>query len=85
MTVDKKRNGIWAATSNSDRVYRFDIDTERWSHYPLPRRESFVRMIELDPATGDLWTTYSSLPVGKRDSAVYGTQSANNMLVRIRP
>ena len=85
VTLDKKRNVIWAATSNSDRVYRFDIDTERWSHYPLPRRESFVRMIELDPATGDLWTTYSSLPVGKRDSAVYGTQSANNMLVRIRP
>jgi streptogramin lyase len=85
VTLDKKRNVIWAATSNSDRVYRFDIDTERWSHYPLPRRESFIRMIELDPVTGDLWTTYSSLPVGKRDSAVYGTQSANNMLVRIRP
>ena len=42
-------------------------------------------MIELDPDTGDLWTTYSSLPVGKRDAAKHGTQSANNMLVRIRP
>ncbi|MFT4826278.1 MAG: streptogramin lyase [Halioglobus sp.] len=85
VTVDKKRKAVWAATSNSDRVYRFDIETEQWSHYPLPRQESFIRMIELDPVTGDLWTTYSSLPVGRRDAETDGTESANNMLVRIRP
>lgn len=85
VTLDKKRNAIWAATSNTDRIYRFDIETEKWTHYPLPRKESFIRMIEIDPETGDVWTTYSSLPVGKRDVEIYGTESANNMIVRLRP
>ena len=85
ITLDKKRNAIWAATSNSDRIYRFDIDGERWRHYPLPRREAFIRMIEVDPESGDVWTTYASLPVGKRDAAEWGTENANNMIVRLRP
>ena len=30
-------------------------------------------------------TTYASLPVGRRDPRVFGTESANNMIVRLRP
>jgi len=85
VTLDKKRNALWAATSNSDRIYRFNIETETWQHYPMPRKETFIRMIEVDPETGDVWTTYASLPVGKRDAAVFGTESANNIIVRLRP
>jgi len=85
ITYDKKRNAIWAATSNSDRIYRFDIAAKRWRHYPLPRRESYIRMIELDPVTNDIWTSYAALPVGKRDPKVFGTESANNMIVRLQP
>jgi streptogramin lyase len=85
VTLDKKRNAIWAATSNSDRIYRFNIGTETWQQYPMPRKETFIRMIEVDAETGDVWTTYSSLPVGKRDAAVFGTESANNIIVRLRP
>jgi streptogramin lyase len=85
VTYDKKRNAVWAATSNSDRIYRFDVDTQKWRHYPLPRKETYIRMIELDRDTGDLWTTYSSLPVGRRDVAMFGTPSANNMIVRLHP
>jgi virginiamycin B lyase len=85
VTLDKKRNAIWAATTNSDRIYRFDIATEQWSHYPMPRKETYIRMIEIDPLTGDIWTTYSSLPVGKRDPQLYGTPSANNIIVRLSP
>ncbi|EED36418.1 conserved hypothetical protein [Luminiphilus syltensis NOR5-1B] len=85
ITLDKKRNAIWAATCNSDRIYRFDIDEEKWTHYPLPRREAYIRVIEIDGKTGDLWTTYSSLPVGKRDPIIWGTENANNMIVRIHP
>lgn len=85
ITLDKKRNAIWAATSNSDRIYRFDIATRKWTHYPLPRKEAYIRMIELDPVTNDVWTAYASLPVGKRDPLVFGTESANNMLVRLHP
>lgn len=85
VTVDKKRNAIWVATSNSDRIYRLDIDTQRWRQYPMPRKETFLRVIEVDHESGDIWTTYASLPVGKRDTAVFGTASANNIIVRLRP
>lgn len=85
ITYDKRRNAIWAATSNSDRIYRFDIAQKKWRHYPLPRRESYIRMIELDPVTNDVWTSYAALPVGKRDPKVFGVESANNMIVRIQP
>jgi streptogramin lyase len=85
LTFDKKRNAIWVATSNSDRIYRLDIDTERWRQYPMPRKETFLRVIEVDHDTGDIWTTYASLPVGRRDPATFGTESANNIIVRLRP
>jgi len=85
ITYDKRRNAIWAATSNSDRIYRFDIATARWRQYPMPRKETYIRMIEIDPQSGDLWTTYASLPVGARDPAMFGTASANNMIIRLHP
>ena len=85
VTLDKKRNAIWAATAHSDRIYRFDIDSERWRHYPLPRKEAFLRMVDVDPETGDVWTTYSSLPVGKRNVDVHKVDSANNIIVRLHP
>ncbi len=85
ITLDKRRNAIWLATCNSDRIYRFDIAAGRWRHYPLPRREAYIRVIEVHPDTGDIWTTYSNLPVGKRDPAVWDTEYANNMIVRLHP
>jgi streptogramin lyase/mono/diheme cytochrome c family protein len=85
VTYDKRRNAIWAATSNSDRIYRLDIATQKWRQYPTPRKETYIRVIEIDPATGDLWTTYSSLPVGRRDPKVYGIESANNIVIRLHP
>jgi streptogramin lyase len=85
ITLDKGRNAIWAATSNSDRIYRFDIEDENWRHYPMPRQETYIRMIEVDEQTGDIWTTYSSLPVGKRDPETYGLENANNIIVRLVP
>ena len=51
----------------------------------MPRKEAYLRSIEIDHETGDLWTTYASLPVGKRDPAVFGSESANNMVVRLHP
>ncbi len=85
ITLDKKRNAIWAATSNSDRIYRFDIATQAWRHYPMPRAEAYIGMLEVHPETGDVWTTYSSLPVGRRDPKLAGTESANNIIVRLHP
>ena len=85
VTFDKKRNAVWLACSNADRIYRFDIDRQSFKQYPMPRKETFLRVIDVDRHTGDIWTTYASLPVGKRDPAVFGTASANNIIVRLRP
>lgn len=85
ITIDKKRNAIWAATSNSDRIYRFDIAKQVWRHYPMPRAETYIRMLEVHPDTGDVWTTYSSLPAGRRDPQLYGFESANNIILRLQP
>lgn len=85
LTFDKRRNAVWLACSNSDRIYRFDIDQQTFRQYPMPRKETFLRVIDVDHQTGDIWTTYASLPVGKRDPAVFGTPSANNIIVRLRP
>lgn len=85
ITYDRKRNAIWLACSNSDRIYRFDIDKQTFRQYPMPRKETFLRVIDVDHETGDIWTTYASLPVGKRDPAVFGTPSANNIIVRLHP
>jgi hypothetical protein len=46
LTLDRKRKAIWVATSNSDRIYRFDIGMHRWRQYPMPRKETFLRVIE---------------------------------------
>ena len=85
VTLDPKRRAIWVGTTNSDRIYRFDIETARWRHYPLPRKEAFLRMIEIDHATGDIWTAYANLPVGPRDPEIHGIEGANNMVVRLVP
>ena len=85
VTLDPKRRALWVGTTNSDRIYRFDIDTEKWRHYPLPRKEAFLRMIEIDHETGDIWTAYANLPIGPRDPAIHGIEGANNMVVRLRP
>ena len=85
VTLDERRRALWVGTSNSDRIYRFDIDDARWRHYPLPRKEAFLRMIEIDHESGDIWTAYANLPIGPRDSRIHGRVGANNMIVRLRP
>ena len=85
VTLDQKRHALWVGTTNSDRIYRFDIDDERWRHYPMPRKEAFLRMIEIDHDTGDVWTSYANLPIGPRDPEKHGIAGANNMIVRLHP
>ena len=51
----------------------------------MPRKETCIHALEVDDETGDIWTTYSNLPVGKRDPKIYGTESANNSVIRPHP
>ena len=63
-TWDSLRKVVWVSGSNADVIYRFNPANEQFHSIPLPRKRSFLRMIEIDRTTGDLWTTYAHLPVG---------------------
>lgn len=65
VTWDNRRKVLWVATTNNNIIYRLNPTSGRISEYPLPRNDAFLRMIDIDPKTGDLWTTYSNLPVGQ--------------------
>lgn len=63
-TWDPLRKVVWVSGSNSDVIYRFNPANEEFHAIPTPRKRSFLRMIDIDRKTGDLWTTYAHLPVG---------------------
>lgn len=64
VTWDNQRKVLWVATTNNNIIYKFDPASGMFAEYPLPRKDAFMRMIDVDAKTGDLWTTYSPLPVG---------------------
>ena len=61
LNVDKDRDVVWVNGNTSDALYSYDIDEAKWSHYPLPKRVSFTRDVEIAP-NGDVFTTNSSFP-----------------------
>ena len=61
VTWDPKRKVVWVATSNADVIYRFDPASKKFSVLPLPRAGAFLRMVDVDPSTGVLTTTYANI------------------------
>jgi streptogramin lyase/cytochrome c551/c552 len=60
-TWDPVRRVVWIATSNGDVIYRFDPKTKKIGVLPLPRERGFLRMIDVDPRTGVLVTSYANI------------------------
>ena len=61
VTWDVKRKVVWVATSNADVIYRFDPKDKSFSVLPLPRAGAFLRMVDVDPKTGVLITSYANI------------------------
>lgn len=61
LNVDKTRDVIWVNGNTSDALYSFHIPTEQWHHYPMPKRVTFTRDVEIAP-DGRIFTTNSSFP-----------------------
>jgi streptogramin lyase len=61
VTWDQVRQAVWIPTANGDVIYRFDPATESFGVLPLPRQRAFTRMIAVDPATGDLVSSYANI------------------------
>ena len=61
VTWDPVRRVVWVATSNADAIYRFDPETRSFGVIPMPRAGAFLRMIDIDPASGVLVTSYANI------------------------
>jgi streptogramin lyase len=60
-TWDPVRRVVWIGTANGDVIYRFDPRTRQFAVLPLPRERAFLRMIDVDPRTGVLVTSYANI------------------------
>ena len=61
VTWDPVREVVWIPTSNTDVIYRFDPKDASFGVLPLPRQRAFLRMVDVDPATGALVTSYANI------------------------
>jgi streptogramin lyase len=61
VTWDPVRKVVWVPTSNGDVIYRFDPATRAFGVLPMPREQAFLRMIDIDPATGVLVSSYANI------------------------
>ena len=62
VTWDTGRQVLWVATSNADLIYRFDPKDHSFGVIPLPRQRAYLRMLQVEPDTGFLVTSYALLP-----------------------
>ena len=61
LNVDKKRDIVWVNGNTSDALYSYNIIQKKWAHYPMPKRVTFTRDVEIAP-NGDVYTANSSFP-----------------------
>lgn len=61
LNVDRKRGIVWVNGNQSDALYSFHMESQRWKVYPLPRRGSFTRDVEIAD-DGSVYTTNSQFP-----------------------
>ncbi|HTR00957.1 MAG TPA: hypothetical protein VMH83_13245 [Candidatus Acidoferrum sp.] len=60
-TWDPVRKVVWITASNNDVIYRFNPKDKSFGIIPLPREQTFLRMIDVDPETGVLITSYGNI------------------------
>ncbi len=61
LNVDRKRGVVWINGTASDSMIRFEIATENWKIYPLPRRRTFTRDVDI-AEDGSIYTSNGSFP-----------------------
>jgi virginiamycin B lyase len=60
-TWDPVRKVVWIPTSNADVIYKFNPADGSMAVLPLPRTGAFLRMVDIDPGTGRLVTSYGNI------------------------
>ena len=70
LNVDRKRGMVWVNGNQSDTILGFDIASESWKVYPLPRQRFFTRDIEVSEEDGAVYTTNSHFPTWQSEGGV---------------
>ncbi len=61
LNIDKKRSIVWVNGNTSDALYAYYYKEKRWQHYPMAKKVTFTRDVEIAP-DGTVFTTNSSFP-----------------------
>ncbi|RLQ23589.1 lyase [Seongchinamella sediminis] len=78
LNVDRDRGMVWVNGNQSDTILSFDIASESWKVYPMPRQRFFTRDIEISEEDGAVYTSNSHFPT-------WQSESATPTLLRITP
>ena len=70
LNVDRKRGVVWVNGNQSDTILGFDIASESWKVYPMPRQRFFTRDIEVSEEDGAIYTSNSHFPTWQSEGAV---------------
>jgi len=70
LNVDRERGVVWVNGNQSDTILAFDIASEQWQVYPLPRQRFFTRDIEISEDDGAVYTTNSHFPTWQSEGGV---------------
>ena len=70
LNVDRERGVVWVNGNQSDTILGFDIATESWKVYPMPRQRFFTRDIEISEEDGAIYTTNSHFPTWQSEGGV---------------
>jgi len=68
---------VWINGNTSDALYSYNIKQKIWSHYPMPKRVTFTRDVEIAP-NGDIFTTNASFPS-------WHIEDAQPTLIKLQP
>ena len=78
LNVDRERGVVWVNGNQSDTLLSFDIATEAWRVYPMPRQRFFTRDVEVSEKDGAVYTSNSHFPS-------WQTEGGQPTLLRITP
>jgi streptogramin lyase len=70
LNVDRQRGTVWVNGNQSDTILSFDIATESWKVFPMPRQRFFTRDIEIGEENGAIYTTNSHFPTWQSEGGV---------------
>jgi streptogramin lyase len=70
LNIDRLRGVVWVNGNQSDTILGFDIESESWKVYPMPRQRFFTRDIEVSEEDGAIYTTNSHFPTWQSEGGV---------------